>query len=163
MLVPDGSDRLRLRLAVLILPAALVVLFLARRSALSPPPPRPEPAAVDAGRSGGEEGGKLPAVTLVAPGGVFRNPPSLFVWKPVPGASSYRLTITDQDMIWPLARREVDATQVFFPSSERRAWGQYRRYAWTVEAFGSGPGNVIAEGSGTFAIGDPDTGPAGAD
>jgi hypothetical protein len=62
-------------------------------------------------------------------------------------------------MIWPLARREVDGTEVFFTGAERRAWGAPRRYAWSVEAFGTGPGNVIAAGRGTFAIGEPEAEP----
>ena len=108
MLVPEESNRFRLRVAIAILPAMAVAFVLLARATRSPGNEHrdlPEPPGSEA--ESPPRDAAMPLVRLIAPSGVFRNPPGLFLWDAVPGASSYRLTVLDQDMIWPLARRDL--------------------------------------------------------
>ena len=93
-------------------------------------------------------------ITLTEPNGFHTSPPEAFRWEGVEGAASYRLTIADRDMIWPLAVREVTTSAYYSSDDERRAWSAPRSYEWTVEALPSeGSDAAIAKGTGYFSVG----------
>ncbi len=141
-MLQDEGARTRLRVALALVPLAIVAYLVLSR-AMRPP---------IGGPSGGAE---LPKVSLIEPRGVHRDAPPLFRWEPYSGAVSYRLTIMDQDMIWPVARRETAGTEMRFTDEERRAWAARRRYAWSVEALDDGGERVLALGEAAFAVGEP--------
>jgi hypothetical protein len=102
----------------------------------------------------------LPQMDLYEPKGLFDQPPAVFRWEPVTGASHYRLTLSDQDTIWPLVKREVEATSLELTESERRAYAAPRKYQWEVEALVGDEPTRLAHGTAYFAIVPPGAAPS---
>ncbi|PYT09728.1 MAG: hypothetical protein DMF49_01305 [Acidobacteria bacterium] len=131
----DPALRFRLLWAAL-LAGALTAAFFSQRSC----------------RSGEQREVDLPPVSLIEPKGIHPGPPALFRWEAVSGATLYRLTLSDQDTVWPLALRESRTTAYTFSEEERRAFSAPRRYSWQIEAFREAAKGPIARGEAFFAI-----------
>jgi hypothetical protein len=144
---PDHSDRSRavrgqspifaIAAIVVIATAVAVVIWVVgvrarhRRAA-----PRPEPAA---------------SVELIAPLGGIAETPRAFTWAPVPSAASYKVTIGDNDAVWPLFVRTTTASSLGLDERDAGAISAGRILMWEVLALDAA-GNPVARGSARFRV-----------
>ena len=96
-----GTGELPIGALALIAASVLIVITVAAAFLLSrsrrPHTLPPEPTA---------------SVTLRAPRGEVKSAPQSFEWEAVPGASQYRVTISDADALWPLFMRTTTSTSL---------------------------------------------------
>lgn len=136
----DGARGRVVRVAVAIVLLAVAVGWVALR--------RAERARASAGR------GPAQIVALVAPRGNVASAPELFHWKPVPGASRYRVQIADADAVWPLFVRTTTSPALGLEPHELPALTPGRVHEWGVEAFDDA-GTLIASGGTQFRVRAP--------
>jgi hypothetical protein len=99
-------------------------------------PPLPDPAA---------------SVTLRAPRGEVKAVPESFEWEAVPGASDYKVTISDADAVWPMFVRTTASTSLQLDPKQASAIVPGRIHVWEVEACDA-RGTPIARGETRFRV-----------
>ena len=93
-------------------------------------------------------------MNLRAPRGEVKSAPRSFEWEAVPGASQYRVTISDADALWPLFMRTTTSTSLQLDSRQVSAIAPGRIHVWEVEAQDS-RGSPIARGEMQFRVTPP--------
>lgn len=90
-------------------------------------------------------------VRLVSPRGDVESIPREFRWEAVPGAERYRVTIADNDAMWPLFVKRTAEPVLLLDEKEASAVMVGRVHLWEVEAFDAG-GVSVAKGEVTFRV-----------
>lgn len=111
-------------------------------------------APVGGGARGQEPAQPKAWVTLVEPRGEALTQPTRFDWNPVAGAAQYKVTIADEDAVWPLVVRTVPAPPLMLTPDEATSMTLGRIHVWDVEALGA-DGAPIATGGTRFRVAAP--------
>lgn len=123
--------------AVLALVAAAVAVWIvavrARHRRAAPPP---EPTT---------------AVALLEPRGDIAVTPRAFRWTPVPSAASYKVTIADDDAVWPMFVRTTTESSLPLDAKDAAAISAGRIHMWEVIALDAA-GSTVAQGKARFRV-----------
>ena len=125
--------------AVVLLVVAVTLFLLMARSRARRGAQHPEPPA---------------AVALLAPLGGIAVTPRAFTWSPVPAAASYKVTIADEDAVWPIFVRTTSATSLPLDDRDTSAIAPGRVHVWEVLALDASAAPV-ARGTGRFRVRPP--------
>ena len=91
------------------------------------------------------------AVALLAPLGGVGATPRAFTWKPVPTAASYKVTIADDDAVWPIFVRTTTASALPLDEKDAGAIAAGRIHMWEVVALDAA-GAPVAVGKARFRV-----------
>jgi hypothetical protein len=94
-------------------------------------------------------------VTLLEPRGQVPVIPELFEWRAVRGAAKYKVTISDDDAVWPLLVRSTAETSLTLSAKEMEAIKPGRIHIWEVAALGL-DGLPMATGGVRFMVAPPE-------
>ena len=97
-------------------------------------------------------------VVLLAPLGGIGETPRTFSWQPVPDAASYKVTIADDDAVWPLFVRNTTEASLIVDEKGAAAITAGRIHAWEVLALDAS-GASLARGRGRFRVRMPGESP----
>jgi len=123
-------------IAALVLAVVAAIWIVGVRARHRRAAPQPEPAA---------------NVVLLAPLGGVATAPRAFTWKPVPAAASYKVTIGDDDALWPIFVRTTNEASLPLDEKDSGAIAAGRIHAWEVVALDS-RGNPVARGKARFRV-----------
>ena len=90
-------------------------------------------------------------VRLLAPLGNVGALPPAFTWTPVPSAASYKVTIGDDDALWPIFVRTTTTASLPLDPKDAAAIAAGRVHAWEVVALDAA-GNPVARGRARFRV-----------
>ena len=99
-------------------------------------------------------------VTMIEPRGDLDSAPRRFVWNAVAKAVRYKVTITDQDAVWPLFVKQTSESSVLLADREALAIVPGRIHVWEVEALDE-VGRPVAKGGVRFRVVPPEPGTGG--
>lgn len=91
------------------------------------------------------------SVTLLEPLGSIAVTPRAFTWKPVSSAASYKVTIADDDAVWPIFVRTMTASSLPLDEKDAAAISAGRIHMWEVVALDAA-GNPVARGTARFRV-----------
>ena len=126
--------------------ACLVLLVVFFQTISQRTPPVPEPRLY---------------IVLRQPRGELAKIPGRFVWQAVKGAAKYKVTISDEDAVWPLLVLTSTETSLELSAKEMQAITPGRIHIWEVAALGQ-DGLPTATGGVRFWVPLPES-PAGGD
>lgn len=121
-------------IVAIVVAAGLAVWVVSARGRRAPPPPE-----------------VTATVPLLAPLGSVASPPRAFTWTPVPGTASYKVTIGDDDALWPIFVRTTRDSALPLDERDASAIVAGRIHAWEVLALDAS-GVPVARGTGRFRI-----------